>query len=376
MAQCSNCGRDIIPGTLTCECGNRFDAKLELPGIKLNSHGGPSLDFNLPTYGINQVPGFEKVDLEKMAVNLGGGTAERGRSYRPTFLLGKEGQPGAGMQKPFGIVRLVDNSMYIIDFNADSTRVRVQRFDSVTGAFMNVIREFELGQGQNAFDTPAGIAADENSNFYIADMGTSSIHAYDSSGNLLSILGSEGTGDQQLLNPQDVDLGTNRDLYIADTGNNRIVVWDKMGNPIRVIGINRLEEGENWLQAGSAAGEFDEPHGVTVDDRGNIFVADTNNHRVQKFNSSGEHVLTFGEEGDRAGQFLFPNDLRVSADGSVFVSDLNSRRIQKFGEDGNFIFEILLPEDSGSVGDFEVDPEGKILVALRRSNMILKLEVI
>ena len=164
-------------------------------------------------------------------------------------------------------------------------------------------------------------------------------------------------------------------LFVSDTGNNRILCWDPQGNLIRVIGINELDLANGWMKSGSEPGEFDEPAGVALDREGNIYVADSNNHRIQKFRGSGECVFVFGEEGDQAGKLLFPINLRIGMDGSILVSDLNGSRIQRFDGSGHFMYELMFSGESGSVGDFEVDPDDRILVALRHSNTILKLEI-
>jgi hypothetical protein len=104
-------------------------------------------------------------------------------------------------------------------------------------------------------------------------------------------------------------------------------------------------------------------------------VADGNNHRVQKFLSSGKFETAFGEEGDQAGGLQYPTALRVAMDGSVLVCDLNGGRIQRFDSGGHFMYELMFPGNAGSVSDFEIDPDDRLLAALRRSNAILKLEV-
>ena len=63
---------------------------------------------------------------------------------------------------------------------------------------------------------------------------------------------------------------------------------------------------------------------------GKIYVADTNNHRVQVFDSDGEHLGNIGSEGSGNGQFQFPRGIEVDSLGTVYVADTNNRRVQVF----------------------------------------------
>ena len=137
-------------------------------------------------------------------------------------------------------------------------------------------------------------------------------------------------------------------LYVADAGNNRILKWDPNGRPLLVLGINKPEEDADWLMAGEEPGEFDDPQGVAVDRTGNIFVADTNNHRVQKFRADGALLLVVGEQGDGPGQMRFPRRVRVNAKDDLYVVDSSGQRIQKFDAEGHFVYQLLLPTGEGA----------------------------
>ena len=77
-----------------------------------------------------------------------------------------------------------------------------------------------------------------------------------------------------------------------------------------------------------------------MDGAGNVFVADANNHRVQKFNSSGVYDSQWGSFGSGDGQFNFLHGLSVDGAGNVYVVDNQLDRVQKFDGNGNFIFKF------------------------------------
>ena len=75
--------------------------------------------------------------------------------------------------------------------------------------------------------------------------------------------------------------------------------------------------------------ELNGPAGIGIDADDNVYVADQNNHRIQKFTANGEYVTQWGERGSGNGQFNMPWGLCV-ADGHVYVADWRNDRIQKF----------------------------------------------
>ena len=91
------------------------------------------------------------------------------------------------------------------------------------------------------------------------------------------------------------------------------------------------------LSGGSANGQFAAPLGIAVDGVGNVYVADNQNHRIQKFSTGGDFLATWGSEGAENGQFRFPGAVGVDGAGSVYVADANNHRIQVFSSDGAFL---------------------------------------
>jgi sugar lactone lactonase YvrE len=96
--------------------------------------------------------------------------------------------------------------------------------------------------------------------------------------------GSQGQADGQFNGASAAAVDSQGNLYIADTLNHRIAVLSSDGKPIRTIG-----------SFGSGDGQFFEPRGVAVDSAGNLYVADTWNARVVKFDSSGKFLKSWGE---------------------------------------------------------------------------------
>ena len=85
-----------------------------------------------------------------------------------------------------------------------------------------------------------------------------------------------------------------------------------------------------WGTEGAGDGEFYFPKGVAVASDGSVYVADTLNHRIQKFASEGVFVTKWGTYGSGDGQFIKPRTVAVASDGSVYVVDGNNHRVQKF----------------------------------------------
>jgi tripartite motif-containing protein 71 len=91
-----------------------------------------------------------------------------------------------------------------------------------------------------------------------------------------------------------------------------------------------------WGTLGSADGQFRYPFGVALDSSGNVFVTDQGNHRIQKFTSSGIFMGKLGSRGSADGQFRVPLGIAIKSpkisllEERVFVADTNNNRIQVF----------------------------------------------
>ena len=72
------------------------------------------------------------------------------------------------------------------------------------------------------------------------------------------------------------------------------------------------------------------PRGISVAPDGCLYIADRNNHRIQKFTSEGVFLAKWGTQGVGNGQFSYPESVAVSRDGSIYVADSGNQRIQKF----------------------------------------------
>ena len=85
------------------------------------------------------------------------------------------------------------------------------------------------------------------------------------------------------------------------------------------------------------------PHGLEIDNEGNVWVTDVGLHQVFKFNADGELLMTLGEAqrtGNDTKHFNLPTDIAVAPDGTFYVSDgYGNSRIVKFSAQGEYLFE-------------------------------------
>lgn len=91
---------------------------------------------------------------------------------------------------------------------------------------------------------------------------------------------------------------------------------------------------------GDGLGQFEHPRGIAVDQKGNFYVTDTGNGRVQKFSANGDSLGLVGESGD----FREPNSIAIDATGNLYISDAGKQRLIKFRSDGTFEQEWIGPE--------------------------------
>ncbi len=138
--------------------------------------------------------------------------------------------------------------------------------------------------------------------------------------------GTRGNVEGQLITPHGISVSADGDVYVADTGNNRIQKFNSEGAFIT-----------GWGESGAGIGQFNHPHGIAVAPDGNVYVGETGNARIQKFTSDGAFIRTWGTRGSGNGQFLHLHDLATDGAGNVYATDRDTHSVQKFTSDGTFV---------------------------------------
>jgi len=150
--------------------------------------------------------------------------------------------------------------------------------------------------------------------------------------------------------PRGLAVDPSGNVFVADTGNFRVVKFDASGREVAVIG-----------RKGSGPGEFERAWLPGVDGKGQLYVLDPSNGRVSVFGSDGKYLRKFGES---AG-FYSPSGLAVAKDGTVAVADTGGNRVVVFGPDGQRRGEPIASTPQGKLiqpTDAAFDAKGNIYV--------------
>ncbi len=160
-----------------------------------------------------------------------------------------------------------------------------------------------------------------------------------------SVAGGNGTGNSnaQLNLPSAIAIDSKGNMYVADPVNNRVQLW----KPGELVGTTIV--GGNG--AGANPNQLNYPTGVFVDPFNNIYVVDQNNQRVQYFESGstvGKTVAGGNGAGSSDFQLNFPSSVIVDGSGNIFVSDAGNHRVQKWSANGKTVSTVA---GNGQVGD-------------------------
>ena len=148
-----------------------------------------------------------------------------------------------------------------------------------------------------------------------------------------TIWGSIGNAPGQFNLPRDLVLAPDGTIYVADTENHSIQHLTRDGQIIQVWGIFA-----DSARGEAPGGTFNQPWGIAVSPDGQfVFVADTWNHRIQKFSAQGEFIKMWGYFGqaEKPDAFWGPRDVLIDTQNHLLVTDTGNKRIVIFDLDGN-----------------------------------------
>ncbi len=179
--------------------------------------------------------------------------------------------------------------------------------------------------------------------------------------------GSEGRGPGQFLKPRGIAIAPDGSVYVADSGNHRIQKFTADGRWVTAWG-----NFGGCPEQAPPPGTFCEPWGVAVGPDGAVYVADLWAHRVQKFSPDGEFLAQWGFSSNygadlRPGAFYGPRGVAVAPDGTVYVTDTGNKRVQVFTADGAYLRMWGSPGSSpGQLNEpvgIAMGPDGNLYVA-------------
>lgn len=254
-------------------------------------------------------------------------------------------------------------------FVADPSRSRVLRFTSMPALVNGASAEAVIGQPDfieitpgtsiNTLNQPRSIAMDSTGRLWIADSGNHRVVWYDGAATLGNQPDADGVLGQvdfdsgmsattagRFNAPNGVAVDGNGNVFVGDTGNCRVLVF--LANDIADgVDAGLVFGQENFTSPGVAsdADGMNGPRGVAVDGEGNLYVADTGNHRVLRFDGAlgkstgddadgvyGPDDLMTSRVGSGATGMWTPYDVAVDGDGTLWVAERSLHRIIGFSD--------------------------------------------
>ncbi len=152
-------------------------------------------------------------------------------------------------------------------------------------------------------------------------------------------IGSDVKSPGKLREPEDLVI-VNDSIFVVDTDNHRINKYNLNGDFIMSIG-NDLGP-----YMGSDDGEFIFPRAIATDSEGLLYVLDTQNERVQVIDQNGVAQRMFGTKGTGDGEFEFPYDISIDENDNIYIADTYNNRIQKLSKTGEFITSWLITDSN------------------------------
>jgi RHS repeat-associated protein len=276
-----------------------------------------------------------------------------------------------------------------------------------TPSFSMSFGVYGTGNGQLR-EPEGGLATDASGNVWVTDTMNSRLEEFNGKGEFVRIVGSSGEGAGQFKTTYGLAVDSKGDIWATDQGNDRVEEFNNEGVFLKALGWG-VSNGESKLEVctsscraglqGSGNGEFFGPEGIAVDSKGDVYVADRGNHRVQEFspelawvrnlvqteehqgpfdltvdasnniwvayswenkigefNSEGKLVRTWGTTGSEPGDLLDPYGVGIGPEGNVWVPEYGNNRVQVFTTTGSYLYGF--GSKGAGAGEFNDSPQG------------------
>ena len=231
------------------------------------------------------------------------------------------GETAVKLGRPMNLT-VANDELYVADYWTD--RIEVFALD---GRHRRTIGK--AGNGPGEFKSPGGVAVAPNGDLYVVDFYNQRVQHLRADGGFVrqwGTTGKFGIRGGEFSYPTDAALGADGTLYVADGYNDRVQAFSssdgrlthKWGGP---FAMNIYGPFSGWFATVTS---------IALDSRGNVFVADFYNDRIQKFAPDGTFLTAIGTKGSGPGQFRHAMAVAVAEDGSLFIADLGNNRIHKW----------------------------------------------
>jgi sugar lactone lactonase YvrE len=266
-----------------------------------------------------------------------------------------DGGPAKSAQfNPYAVAVDGSGNLYIADGSNNRIRKVAASNSIITTAAGSGSYSYsgDGGPGGSALlGRPSGLAMDGVGNVYIADTYNNVVRKISPAGVITTVAGDGVSGysgdgasatSAQLNRPYGVALDRSGNLYIADTNNHRIRKVSSIGNISTVAGSGVA--GYSGDSGSALSARLDYPYGVAVDPSGNVYIADTDNHRIRMVSPAGNITTvagngTGGYSGDggpaTSVELDYPKGVAVDGSGSLYIADTSNNRIRKVSPAGN-----------------------------------------
>jgi DNA-binding beta-propeller fold protein YncE len=219
-----------------------------------------------------------------------------------------------------------------------------------------LIRSF----GDGLFTRSHGLRIDKEGNIWATDVGAHTVMKLDPQGKVLMTLGTKGQrgewneSTQFFYEPNDIAIATNGDIFVAQghtpgtNGNPRVLKFDKNGKFIK-----------SWGGKGKEPGKFDVAHGLAFDGKGQLWVTDRENQRIQIFDTDGKFIKELKYAGLPCSMDIGPQNVYMvnGFAGQLLKMDLEGKVLAAMGKPGKG------PGEFGEAHVLAVSPKGEIYVA-------------